>query len=82
MIEHLRVARDHAFARRDQTGEAELLPRPTQKALGKRVGLSESGVSRCLNDPVARELRIYWETALDLDQIVAWKGPIAKGPKT
>lgn len=81
MVEHLRAARDHAFAKRDQTGEPELLPRPTQKALAERVGLSESDVSRCLSDAHARELQIYWETALDLNQIMAWKGPIVKGPK-
>jgi hypothetical protein len=82
LIEHLRVARDHAFATRDQTGEPELLPRPTQKALGERAGLSEPDVSRCLRDPQARELQIYWGTATDLNQIMTWKGPIAKGPKS
>jgi hypothetical protein len=82
MIEHLRAARDHAFAKQDQTGEPELLPRPTQKALGKRVGLSESDVSRCLKDEEAGELQLYWNTALDLGQIMAWKGPIAKGRNT
>nr|BDD45923.1 hypothetical protein 3 [Pseudomonadaceae bacterium] len=79
MCEHLRAARDHAFARMDQTGEPELLPRPTQKDLAERVGVSESDVSRCLNDPTAQELKLYWETALDLNQIMKWKGAIAAG---
>lgn len=82
MIEHLRAARDRAFDTREQTGEPELLPRPTQKALGERVGLSEPDVSRCLRDPEARELQLYWKTALDLDQLMAWKGPLTKGRKT
>lgn len=79
LVAHLRSARDHAFAKKEQTGEPELLPRPTQKALGERVGLSESDVSRCLNDPDARELQLYWNTADDLNQLMSWKGPIAKG---
>ncbi len=82
MIEHLRAARDHAFATKERTGEPRLLPRPTQKALGERVGLSETDVSRCMKDEEARELRLYWDTALDLDQIMAWKRPISTGRKT
>jgi hypothetical protein len=31
-------------------------------------------VSRCLKDPAARELRLLWETALELDKVLAWKG--------
>lgn len=79
IVEHLRAARDYAFATREQFGTPALLPRPTQKALGKRVGLSEPDVSRCLRDPEARELRLYWNTALDLDQLMTWKGPLTKG---
>lgn len=82
MIQHLRAARDHGFATKERTGEAELLPRPTQKALGERVGLTETDVSRCLKDSAARELKLYWETAQDLHQIMAWKGPVARGRKT
>lgn len=79
MIEHLRAARDHAFDTREKTGEPELLPRPTQKALGELVGLSEPDVSRCLRDLKAKELQLYWNTALDLDQLMSWKGPLTKG---
>lgn len=73
LVQHLRSARDHAFVTEAQRGQAELLPRPTQKQLAERTGLSESDVSRCLADPVARELRLYWETALDLGQLMGWK---------
>jgi hypothetical protein len=82
LIEHLRAARDHARACEEQTGEARLLPRPTQTALGERVGLSKWDVSRCLRDPHAKELQIYWNIALDLDQILAWRGPVSRGAKS
>lgn len=82
VIEHLVSARDHAFTTKKQQGEAQLLPRPSQKDLGKIVGLDESKVSRCLSDPNANELRLYWEVATDLDQIMKFTGPINKGPRT
>lgn len=79
MIQHLRAARDHAHATQDQTGEPKLLPRPTQKELGERVSLSESDVSRCLNDETARELKLYWAAAADIHQVMAWSGPVSTG---
>lgn len=78
MIKHLLAARDHAWDTKDRTGTAELLPRPTQKELGELSGLSETGVSRCLNDPRARELKTYWDTADDLNLIMKFK-PISRG---
>ena len=71
MIQHLRSARDYAFA----ADTPELLPRPTQRELGQRCDLSESDVSRCLKDPTADYLRLLWATALDLDQIMRWQTP-------
>lgn len=82
LIQHLIAARDHAFTTKKRTGAPKLLPRPTQKALAARVGLSESAVSRCLKDREARELRLYWEMADDLDQIMNFKGPINRGRRT
>lgn len=73
LVEHLRAARDHAFSTKDRTGIAELLPRLSQKELAKLASMSESDVSRCLADDSARELRLYWETALDLGQIMNWR---------
>ena len=81
IVEHLRAARDHAFDAEERFGQARLLPRPTQKALGMETGLTESDVSRCLNDPEARELRLYWDVAGDLGRIMAWKGPVSMGRK-
>jgi hypothetical protein len=82
LIEHLRSARDYAFATKEQSGQPQLLPRPTQKALGLEVGLTETDVSRCLKDPEARELRLYWNVAVDLDRIMTWKGAVSTGRKT
>ncbi len=82
IIEHLRAARDYAYATKEQMGVPQLLPRPTQKALGERVGLPDWKVSRCLKDVRARELRLYWEIALDLNQIMTWKGPVSMGRTT
>jgi hypothetical protein len=75
LIAHLRAARDYAYATMDRTGTPALLPRPSQKQLAERTGLTEADVSRCLKDSNARELRLYWETAQDLDQIMRWKAP-------
>lgn len=74
LVEHLRAARDHAFTTRDRAGGPTLLPRPSQQQLAALTGLSESDVSRCLKDRTARELRILWEIALDVDQIMNWRG--------
>lgn len=81
MAEHLRAARDYAYASKERTGTPELLPRPSQQDLAKRTGLTKADVSRCLADESARELRLYWETALDLDQIMRWKEKL-RGQKT
>ncbi|HMF17510.1 MAG TPA: hypothetical protein VKE98_09905 [Gemmataceae bacterium] len=74
MMEHVRAARDHAFATRELGGQPQLLPRPKQKDLASRTGLTPSAVSRCLKDAAARELQILWERALDLRRIMDWKG--------
>ncbi|HHM11911.1 MAG TPA: XRE family transcriptional regulator [Planctomycetaceae bacterium] len=79
LIAHLRAARDHAFATRDGPDGPQLLPRPSQEELARRTGMSKSTVSRCFNDDHARELKLYWETALDLDRIMAFKGPVSRG---
>jgi hypothetical protein len=68
--QHLRAARDHADHTLAMQGEPRLLPRPTQKDLARRVGITESRVSRSLNDPRAIELRLLWNVADDLDQVL------------
>lgn len=74
LVAHLQAARDHAFTRQAQTGVPELLPRPMQQELARMLGMSETDVSRCLKDKSARELRIYWQTASQLDHIMKWPG--------
>jgi hypothetical protein len=81
MIKHLCDAIDYARATREHKGAPELLPRPTQKELGARVGLRPDAVSRCLNDPLARELQLFWNLADDLDGLLRWTGPVSKGRK-
>jgi len=78
MIAHLRAAKDYAYSTRDTTGIPQLLPRPQQKELGALTGLLPSTVNRCLKDPRARELALYWKTARDLDLIQKWRGPIRR----
>ena len=68
--DHLRAARDHAVCTSDRTGRASLLPRPTQEELARRIGSSQWTVSRCLNDPEARELNYLWELAADVDRLL------------
>ncbi|MGC1276554.1 MAG: hypothetical protein WBC44_22870 [Planctomycetaceae bacterium] len=70
LSQHLRAARDHAFHTRDTQGAAALLPRPSQKELARRLGITESRVSRSLNDPHARQLQLLWGMAEDLDAIL------------
>lgn len=82
MIEHLRSARDHAYATKDQYGAPRLLPRPTQKELSMQLEINYSKVNNCLNDKKAVELQLYWETANDLNRIMNFKGAISRGRKT
>ncbi|MBN9524487.1 hypothetical protein J0H58_39235 [bacterium] len=72
--EILRAAREDAHARLALGGPVELLPRPTQKALGERVGLSESDVSRCFSDREGGLLKHLWAAVLDIGQVMAFKG--------
>lgn len=74
MREHLRAARRHALATFDQSGEPQLLPRPTQEQLARRVGRSQHTVSRCLKDQTATELQFLWDLAIDLDRVLRGTG--------
>lgn len=72
---HLLAARDHAHSLRDRSLDPVLLPRPEQKDLARRTGLTKSDVSRCLKDPRAKLLRILWDTAVSLDDVMRFKRP-------
>jgi hypothetical protein len=70
---HLLAARDHAHSLIGRGADPELLPRPTQKELARRTGLTGSDVSRCLKDKHAKVLRILWEAAGSLDGVMRFK---------
>jgi len=72
MRHHIRDARDHAQSAVDHGKTLELLPRPSRRELGERVGLTETGVSRCFNDPAAKELNLLWQIADDLDAVLKY----------
>jgi hypothetical protein len=69
LIEHLRAAYEYACVTAERTGEPQLLPRPTQRQLARRIGASLAGVNRCLADDSARELRFLWEMAGYVEQV-------------
>lgn len=70
MMDHVKAARDYAMTSAEHKSEARLLPRPTQRDLGRLAGISEVAVSRCFNDPTARELRFLWELAGDSARLI------------
>lgn len=72
LVEHIRAARDHAWFLKDRGKTPELLPRPTQNALGKMAGLDKSAVSRCINDSRATDLRTLWQIAGDLELVMKY----------
>lgn len=73
MESHLLSARDHAHSLVQRGKAPELLPRPEQKMLAKQIGLSESAVSRCLNDKRAKVLKILWDTANNLEFVMKYQ---------
>lgn len=73
MEAHLIAARDHACSLKDRGKEPVLLPRPEQKDIATLTGLTTTDVSRCLNDPRAKVLKILWETAESLDGVLSFK---------
>lgn len=73
VIQFLQSARDHAFTTQRSTGTAELLSRPTKKKLGESVGLEPYEVSKCFRDASSRELKLYWNMAKDINQIMKFE---------
>ena len=64
MKEHYRTSRDHYYA------VGDILPRPTQAELAKRIGTRQDDVSRCLNDSSAVLLQTLWNNAEDIRAIL------------
>lgn len=73
--DHIASAQEHLRMTTERDGLTELLPRPSQRFLARLTRTSESAVSRCLHDPAARELRLLWEIADDLDRLLALSPP-------
>jgi len=73
MEAHLLAARDHAHSLNDRGLTPELLPRPQQKDLAKRAGLTTSQVCNCLKDGRARVLKMLWESANSLDAVMNYQ---------
>lgn len=69
---HVRAAREHIQSAVDFGREPELLPRPSQKELAQRVGLTVSAACRCFNDPRAQELRLLWDVVADLNSLMQY----------
>ncbi|MCC7407746.1 MAG: hypothetical protein IT442_06715 [Phycisphaeraceae bacterium] len=67
LVEHIRRARDHAFAAIGQGREPELLPRPLKKELAQLAGVSDYDVSRYLKD---RQLARLWQIANSLEDVM------------
>jgi hypothetical protein len=74
LVEHIRTAKRYAYDMEERTGEAALLPRPTKSHLAKLAGLQPHDVTRCFRDSSGRELRILWEMADDLSQVMRYGG--------
>ena len=70
MENHLKDAKDHAFALKETGKAPELLPRPTMKALASMIGVSPSTVTRCFQDDVY--VRMLWRNLNDLDFVMKW----------
>ena len=67
--------KDHVFAAYDymqdtaSRGEIKLLPRPSQELLAKMTQMQQHDVSRCMNDPEGKVLRLIWDKSQTLDGI-------------
>jgi hypothetical protein len=73
LVEHIKAARDYAWSEIDAGKAPQLLPRPLKIELANRVGIKKWTVCRCFNDPSAHQLRLLWEIADDLEQILRFK---------
>jgi hypothetical protein len=71
--QHLLAARDHAYALIDAGHAPELLPRPEQNELARRLGVPAPAVYRCLTDPRAKLLKILWDAAQSLESVMQFK---------
>jgi hypothetical protein len=64
--EHYRMSKDHYY-----NTDCQLLPRPTQAELARKIGSRQDVVSRCLNDSEATMLKFLWDNAENPDVILS-----------
>jgi len=74
LIDHIIAARDHAYAEERRGRSPKLLPRPAQKQLAAQLKLSRAAVSRAFSDGNAQKLKMLWEMAGDLGQVMDYPG--------
>jgi hypothetical protein len=65
MKKHYQEAKDYYYA-----SGGDILSRPTQEELAKRIGASQTIVSRCLKDKKAIILQTLWNNAENLEAIL------------
>ena len=70
MREHIRAAQDQIHTARQLGRVPKLLPRPTMSDLASQINVTGSTVTRCLEGKNAKQLRMYWDAAADIDQIM------------
>jgi 7-cyano-7-deazaguanine synthase in queuosine biosynthesis len=71
---HILAAKDHVKASMDHHQKLTLLPRPTQEQIAAELKTSVSAISRAINDPRDKEIKILWDIADDLEQTMRFKG--------
>ena len=72
--DHIHSVKKHAYSLKERGREPALLPRPEQQFLAAQLGMTTTTVSRCLNDPKAKMLRMLWETAESLEAVLKFRG--------
>ncbi|MCC7407615.1 MAG: hypothetical protein IT442_06060, partial [Phycisphaeraceae bacterium] len=68
LVQHIRVARDHAYSLKQAGREPMLLPRPSKGQLAKSAGVKDYHISKCFDDDP--QLPVLWDIAGDLYQVM------------
>lgn len=74
LIAHIRAAKQFTDDAEERGVEVELLPRPTKSQLARMAGLQPHDATRCFDDAAGYELRVLWEMADDLGQVMRYGG--------
>ncbi len=74
LLAHIRAAKQFTEDAEERGVEVELLPRPTKSQLARMAGLQPHDVTRSFDDAAGYELRVLWEVADDLAQVMRYGG--------